>query len=58
MVMLVKGEVVLVHTMKAYRENVRTATLVLNLRSMWKWVMKLEILAFKSYGVCEYSTDE
>ena len=36
MVMLVKGEVVLVHTMKAYRENVRTAPLVLNLRSIWK----------------------
>jgi len=36
MAILVKGKVVLVHAMKAYRENVRTAALVLNLRPMWK----------------------
>lgn len=36
MVILVKGKVVLVHAVKAYRENVRTAPLVLNLRPMWK----------------------
>jgi hypothetical protein len=36
MVLLVKGEVVLVHIMKAYRENVRTAPLVLKLRPVWR----------------------
>jgi hypothetical protein len=36
MVILVKGKVVLVHTMKAYRENVRTAPFVLNLRPVWR----------------------
>jgi len=35
-VIVVKGKAVLVHAMKAYRENVRKAPLVLNLRSMWK----------------------
>ena len=36
MVILVKGKVVLVHALKAYRENVRTAPLILNLRTMWR----------------------
>jgi hypothetical protein len=53
MVILVEGKIVFVHVMKAYRENLRTAPLVLNLRPMWRYVVILEILAFKSYGVCE-----
>jgi hypothetical protein len=34
MVILVNGKVVLVHAIKACRENIRTAPLVLNLRPM------------------------
>lgn len=36
MVILVNVKVVLVHTMKVYRESVRTAPLVLNLRRVWR----------------------
>jgi hypothetical protein len=53
MFILVKGNVVFVHAVKAYRENLRTAPLVLNFRSTWRYVVILEILAFKCYGVCE-----